>query len=75
MELQKDDNDFISEFDYTQRKQFRKRMIESILATDMAKHFPKVSQFLQMLSQNSIRGGLNNELLINKETPEKIFDT
>eukprot|EP00347_Sterkiella_histriomuscorum_P010613 403375598 len=74
-ELQIQDQNFIEGFDFAQRKRFRKRMVESILSTDMAKHFPKVNQFIQNLAAHSIRGGINQDGLINRETPDKLFES
>lgn len=48
-------------------------MIESILATDMAKHFSKISSLKNLIKSKEICDGQNNQFLINTENGETLF--
>jgi len=58
-----------------QIKTIRKRMIQGILSTDMAKHFDIVNQLDNLIKTNSISNGINSDKVINKKTPQTEFDS
>jgi hypothetical protein len=45
----------------------RKRIIDSVLATDMSKHFTQVSWFKTLISSNSIEDGKNIDQIFKDE--------
>ena len=59
--------DFISVLSKEENQIFRKRMIESILATDMAKHSSQMSSLKTLIEVNSIKGGENAEKILNRD--------
>jgi hypothetical protein len=56
-----------------EKKVFRKRVIECILATDMSKHTTQISGFKQLIDQNQIKAGSNTHTLLNKENEASLF--
>jgi hypothetical protein len=71
--LRRDDCNILSKFDTTEFKTLRKRMIETILATDMVFHAKVQSLVKNRLSVNNIKFGTNCEKLININS-STIFD-
>ncbi|CDW73305.1 iesterase family member [Stylonychia lemnae] len=68
-DLMRPENNFLEQLDITQQKIFRKRMIESILATDMAKHFDKLKAFQQCIQKDTL--GFNTYLPCPSDQPSK----
>ena len=56
-------------------KTFRQRFIGIILATDMAKHTSDLAKVKTYLEQKNISNGNNRELLIDRESHKKEFDS
>ena len=59
--LRKSENNFISQFNFDQRKLFRKRVIEAILSTDMTHHF-ELCQSLDQSDPSAFDIGSINKL-------------
>jgi hypothetical protein len=71
--LKREDCNILSKFDPTEFKTLRKRMIETILATDMVFHAKVQSLVKNRLTLNNIKFGNNSEKLININS-STIFD-
>lgn len=70
-----DENNFISHFSVEQKKHFRKRVIESILATDMVYHMPKLNWLKGQIEKHSIIGGENASLILDYTTSVTLFNS
>jgi len=60
-------HNFLDKFSNDQFKTVRKRVIGCILATDMAKHAADFSALKSLVEAKQIKGGVNAELVLNKE--------
>ena len=56
-------------------KTFRQRFIGIILATDMAKHTTDLAKVKTFLEQKGISNGNNRELLVDRDSHKKEFDS
>lgn len=57
-------------------KTFKKRMMGSILATDMAKHFEDMASFRRKLELNGIKKELGNgKLFLDRQTGKTLFES
>ena len=71
--MQRGDSNFCESLSSNEYKILRKRMISCILATDMAKHAADFSALKSLIEAKGVKGGVNAELLINKESSDSIF--
>jgi hypothetical protein len=69
------ENNFIADFSVDQKKHFRKRVIESILATDMIHHMPKLNWLKNQIEKHQVVKGVNASNLIDKTNPTTIFNS
>ncbi len=60
---------------WDQLKSIRKRIIECVLSTDMARHFDIVNALQNLITTHQITKGTNNEKVVNKKTPATEFDS
>lgn len=72
--MQKPQNDFYSIFSSDQFKVFRRRMIESVLATDMSKHALVMSNVKSKLEFKHISNGENADQIIDWSNEKTIFN-
>lgn len=70
----KEENNILSNFKPEEYRICRKRMIESILYTDMAHHAKIMSKIKAKVEQFEIRKGRNVEKLINSDHISKTFE-
>lgn len=66
---------FLEDFSRDDFKTFRLRFIGIILATDMARHTSDLAKIKTYMEQRGISNGNNRELLIDRESNKKEFDT
>jgi hypothetical protein len=71
--LMRPDSNFIENFSVTEFKEFRKRMIECVLATDMSHHSKIISQHKTKAQVLDICNGVNIEKLITNDS-KTFFD-
>ena len=71
--LLKSENNITSNLNTEQYNHFRRRIIDCILATDMAKHVKHIGQLRNKLETYNIKKGENVEKLINNENSAKIY--
>lgn len=62
--LVKDENNFLENFTPSEYRHMRRRMIDGILSTDMARHSEKRTQTLTMIKQYNIKNGENFKKII-----------
>ena len=73
--LNQKDYNFLEEFSRDDFKTFRQRFIGIILATDMARHTSDLAKMKTLLEQRGITNGNKRELLIDRESHKKEFDS
>ena len=56
-------------------KLMRKRMIQCVLATDMAKHSEKVARLMNFVESHEIANGENAGAVLNEENEMRKFDS
>ena len=66
---------FLEDFSRDDFKTFRLRFIGIIHATDMARHTSDLAKIKTYMEQRGISNGNNRELLIDRESNKKEFDT
>lgn len=72
--LYKNENNFLSEYKPNEQKQMRKRMIDTVLATDMAHHAKVFSSIKTKLRLVDVRQGINVELMVDGSSERKLYE-
>ena len=69
-------NNFLEQLSNDELKTFKKRMVGSILATDMAKHFEDLASFKRRIELNGIKKELNNgNLFLDRHGGKTLFES
>ena len=66
---------FLRKLSIDEEKIFRKRIIESVLATDNLKHGTLINLLKNLIATNNIKNGENNQNILNEETPITTFNS
>lgn len=73
--LSKPETNIIETLSPAEQKVVRKRLIGSILATDMAKHASEVARLRSLVEAKGITGGKNVEDMIDRTSDSSIFES
>jgi hypothetical protein len=73
--LMRPDCMFLEGLSHHEVKLFRKRSIEVILATDMARHFSDFGTLKDLIKLKEISKGKNSERLLNKDSEVELFNS
>ena len=69
-------NNFLEQLSNDELKTFKKRMVGSILATYMAKHFEDLASFKRRIELNGIKKELNNgNLFLDRHDGKTLFES